>query len=247
MKSKFALSGNALKLIAAALMLVDHIGLFFFPSALWLRAIGRLSFPIFAFFIAEGCRHTRNRLRYFLTMAIFAAGCQIVYGIFAKSTDMSVFVTFTVSVLFTYTLYGIKDLIFAEARTRVEILRAFLLLLASAAVTVTVLVLKIDLDYGLTGAILPLFAAITHPPKNAPQYWSKVDTPPVVLSLFAVGMIIIAIDNLAIQYFSLLSLPLLALYSGERGKLRMKYFFYVFYPAHLVILWCIFYIISTIQ
>ena len=38
------------------------------------------------------------------------------------------------------------------------------------------------------------------------------------------------------QIYALLALPLLCLYSGERGKVKMKYFFYVFYPLHLVLL-----------
>ena len=58
------LSGNALKIIAAITMFIDHMGLMLFPKTLIFRYIGRLAFPIFAFMIAEGCRYTRNRLRY---------------------------------------------------------------------------------------------------------------------------------------------------------------------------------------
>lgn len=45
-------------------MLVDHIGYLLLPDVVWLRWIGRLALPIFAYFVAEGCRHTRNRWRY---------------------------------------------------------------------------------------------------------------------------------------------------------------------------------------
>ena len=38
------------------------------------------------------------------------------------------------------------------------------------------------------------------------------------------------------RLLALLALPLLMLYSGRRGKWNMKYFFYIFYPAHLAIL-----------
>ena len=38
----------------------------------------------------------------------------------------------------------------------------------------------------------------------------------------------------SMQYYALLSIPVLLLYSGKRGKLNLKYFFYVFYPLHLL-------------
>ena len=40
----------------------------------------------------------------------------------------------------------------------------------------------------------------------------------------------------SLQWWCLLSLPLLALYSGERGRLRLKYLFYIYYPLHLIVL-----------
>lgn len=55
------LSGNQLKIIAMITMLIDHIGVNLFPSVTIMRVIGRLSFPIFAYMIAEGCRYTRDR------------------------------------------------------------------------------------------------------------------------------------------------------------------------------------------
>ena len=65
MKKIRFLSGNMLKVIAAITMTVDHIGVIFFPSSNILRIIGRIAFPIFAFMIAEGCKYTKNKFRYF--------------------------------------------------------------------------------------------------------------------------------------------------------------------------------------
>ena len=66
MTKSHLLSGNALKLIAAAAMVVDHAGLMFFPGNLLPRILGRLAYPIFAFMIAEGSKYTRSRKKYFL-------------------------------------------------------------------------------------------------------------------------------------------------------------------------------------
>ena len=112
------LSGNALKLIAAAAMLVDHIGLIFFPRLSIFRIIGRLAFPIFAFMIAEGCRHTRNKLRHFFTMAAIAAICQTVYFVALKDMSMSVFVTFSISILLVYFLQYMKKTFWSTDHSR---------------------------------------------------------------------------------------------------------------------------------
>jgi hypothetical protein len=61
-----------IKLIAMLTMLIDHIGVAFFPNALWLRVIGRIAFPLFAWGIARGYKHTRNFKWY--ALRLLAAG-----------------------------------------------------------------------------------------------------------------------------------------------------------------------------
>ena len=75
------MSGNKLKIIACITMLIDHIGFLLFPKVMLLRYIGRISLPLFAFLIAEGCLHTRSKLRYFLSIFSMAIFCQSVYVI----------------------------------------------------------------------------------------------------------------------------------------------------------------------
>ena len=64
------LDGTMLKIIAMISMVIDHVGDMFFPELLWLRMIGRLAMPVFAFCITEGYIHTRNRKKYLLRMGI---------------------------------------------------------------------------------------------------------------------------------------------------------------------------------
>ncbi|MBO7736222.1 MAG: hypothetical protein J6S22_00120, partial [Clostridia bacterium] len=63
------LSGNSIKILAAIAMVVDHVGLLFFPFNPIFRMIGRLAFPLFAYMIAEGCKYTKNKWKYLLLMA----------------------------------------------------------------------------------------------------------------------------------------------------------------------------------
>ena len=69
---KFGVSQESLKLIACVTMLIDHIGALFFPYALWLRIIGRISFPIYCFLLAEGVHHTHSPLTYGLRLLLVA-------------------------------------------------------------------------------------------------------------------------------------------------------------------------------
>ena len=69
---------NHLKIIACVSMLCDHMGYLLFPQAFWLRWIGRLALPLFAFFIGEGCRHTHDRRKYVLQITALAAVCLVV-------------------------------------------------------------------------------------------------------------------------------------------------------------------------
>ena len=77
-QTRTGLTGNQLKIIAMITMTVDHVGMQLFPRLLWLRMIGRLAMPVYAYMIAEGCRHTRDRKKYLLRLLGMGALCQIV-------------------------------------------------------------------------------------------------------------------------------------------------------------------------
>ena len=59
------------------------------------------------------------------------------------------------------------------------------------------------------------------------------------LILCAIGLAVLAYESYYLQWYSLLSLPLLALYSGKRGSWKLKYLFYLYYPLHLGALYLI--------
>lgn len=75
------LSGSALKIIAVVSMVVDHCAYYLMDGNTMayevMRCSGRIAFPVFAFLVAEGFAHTRNRMRYFLSLLLFAAVSEV--------------------------------------------------------------------------------------------------------------------------------------------------------------------------
>ncbi len=212
------LTGNSLKILAAIFMTIDHIGVLLFPWIRLLRILGRLALPIFAFMIAEGCHYTRNRGKYFGTVFGLGAVCQVVYYFFDGSLYFSILITFSLAILMIYALQNCR-----QKKTP-----ASFLLFAGAVLAVYGLNQAAEIDYGFWGCMLPVFAAL-------PQGTDFDRYPASVLCLGA-GLILLAQSIGYPQIWSLAALPLLLCYNGKRGQANLKYFFYIFYPAHLVIL-----------
>ncbi|MBQ7368301.1 MAG: hypothetical protein IJW60_01165 [Clostridia bacterium] len=231
------LNGNGLKFLAAAFMLVDHIGYMFFPQVQILRIIGRLSFPLFAFALSEGCRYTKNKLRHFLLIFGLAALCQIVYYFFDNGNlYMSVLVTFSLSVLTIYALQFCKQSLCDERADGLD--KGLAVTLFAATILCDYALCQVFvIDYGFWGIMLPVFASLfDFRGIPAPKLLKKLDDLLLRVGALAVGIILLALSFGGIEYYAVFALPILALYNGEKGKWNTKYFFYIFYPAHLVIL-----------
>ncbi|MBQ1996059.1 MAG: conjugal transfer protein TraX, partial [Clostridia bacterium] len=87
------LNRTQLKYIAAAAMLLDHIGMMFIPVSTPLgtlcRLAGRLTAPIMCMFIAEGFRYTKSKARYAARLLIFALISQPFYAFAHGETLMT--------------------------------------------------------------------------------------------------------------------------------------------------------------
>ena len=212
------LSGNALKILAAIFMTFDHIGVILVPRVEILRIIGRLALPIYAFMIAEGCKYTRNKKKYFGMVFGLGAVCQIVYYLFDGSLYFSILITFSLSILMIYALQNWK-----QKKTALSGL-----VFAGSVLVVYLLNERFTIDYDFWGCMLPLFAALAH--------GTDWDSDTVNITMLGIGLVFLGFDIGSTQWPSLLALPLLYAYNGNRGKLKLKYFFYIIYPTHLVVL-----------
>ncbi len=225
-KRTFAgLNNNQLKIIAMLSMLVDHIGVELFPALGFLRIFGRLALPLFAYMIAEGCFYTKNRTLYLLQISALAIACQAVFFIVTQSLYQSILITFSLSIIAVYSI----DALIKHKNTLSVLLSVIGLGFALFVSFVAPILLKdegFDIDYGYLGMLLPV--AI---------YFAKGK----YAKLFActVMLIFLFLQIGEVQIFALFALPLLALYNGQRGTPKLKYVFYIFYPAHLVFIYLI--------
>lgn len=216
--SSGVLSAGKLKLLACIFMVIDHIGFYFFPGSILMRAVGRLAFPIFAFFIAEGCRFTRSKLRYFLQVFALGLVCALAFYFYTGAFEGNILITFSCSILLICLLQACKQTIFALAGFAILL---FCLFFANR---------QMYFDYGFAGILVPLWVAMTEFLPH-PRLSHR-------LAALSFGLALVALDTpgWAVQWLALLAVPLLALYNGKPGSRKWKYGFYLFYPAHLLIL-----------
>ena len=215
LQTKNGLTGNQLKIIAMITMTCDHVGVQIFPQLLWLRIIGRLAMPIYAYMIAEGCRHTRDRKKYLLRLLGMGALCQVVYLAAMGSLYQCILITFSMSVGLIWLM---------DATEKEKSTKANAMLFAGVMLTFFVCSVLPDLlpgtdfeiDYGLPGVLLPvlIYGAGTRG--------------------LLVGLALAALNSGGNQWLAFLSVPLLLLYNGQRGRANIGKFFYWYYPVHLV-------------
>lgn len=238
------LNNTQLKILAIIAMTVDHVGAYLLPGVPALRAVGRLAFPIFAYMIVEGCRHTSNKARYLATMCAFGIASQLLYWGYNHTLYQSIFTTLVLSVVTIFSLQwwaSGQEHAHADKPDRPSLdLRALVPLAALALDVVATVVLPQVLaargfyvQYRLPGVLLPVMAYL--PWLAGPH--DERDKRLVSLGLFAIGLVVVAATGSgANQWWSLCALVSLALYNGERGTHSLKYLFYVYYPLHLAII-----------
>ncbi|MDD2496582.1 MAG: TraX family protein [Desulfitobacteriaceae bacterium] len=216
------MSSFQIKIAACFFMLVDHIGVIFFPEQITWRLIGRLAFPLFAWAIANGFRHTRNVSRYLGRLFFFGIIIQIPYTLYFNSWYLNIF--------FTLSLGLLAIIIFSRLADRsLGYLMVFILACLGEVLGV---------DYGLYGVLTIFFFYL---------YFNDVPRLLLAQGLLNLGRILLPLMATAfdeytlsdmdfIQPAALLALGFVLMFNGTKGR-GWKYLFYIFYPAHLAALY----------
>ena len=149
------MNATQLKVIGIVSMTIDHIGYFLFPQMTVLRMIGRLAYPIFAYMIAEGCRYTRNKVRYFCTMFAIACTCSAATYFAERSRYQSIFTTFSCAMLLIFALDAAAKTIEGARKILWEVSAALLVFLYFSVFQLRIIP-GLETDYGFLGIITPV-------------------------------------------------------------------------------------------
>ncbi|MNJ59221.1 TraX protein [compost metagenome] len=90
-------------------MLIDHVGLLFFPDNMLWRVIGRIAFPIYAYALVQGFTHTSNYGKYVIRLFVIAVLSQVPYQLAFHTNDFNVVATLFMAVLVLKVLQEVKS------------------------------------------------------------------------------------------------------------------------------------------
>jgi len=252
------LSGTALKWIALICMAIDHVGAIlvwqhyldlrstfgadaalWYDIYIWMRRIGRVTFPLFCFVLVEGFVHTRSKPKYALRMLAFAVISEVPYdfalhnGVISYTSQLNVIFTLLLAFcalwladelgkLVARAVAHIRHQASGEARPIWWVTALFSV--ATIAGAAWLADGPIDVSYHAYGILLigGLYLARNH---RVVQF---------LLGWAATAWYCDEHGSM-LQMYALAGLGCIALYNGKRGR-GMKYLFYVFYPAHLLVL-----------
>lgn len=231
------LSGSTLKILACILMVIDHVGLTFFPDIIIFRILGRLAFPLFAFFVAEGTRFSKHKVRRLLTILVIGIAYFAFYFFYGGIVYGNIFLTFSVSILLDYFLFACKKAAFDNPKKIYSVL--MFLGFGITLVATYYLFSILRFEYRFAGMMLPVLINLTNfrgietdtPLKRLDNHVSRI-------ILTFIGLILLSLNGSLgiIQYCCLFAIVPLIFYNGKVGIKGLKYAFYVFYPAHLIVI-----------
>lgn len=215
----FDLGRELLKWIAIITMTVDHVGAILYPEFTVLRFIGRLSFPLFAYLLILGMESTRNIRNYLTRLFLFSIISQVPFFLalgFEPFGYLNIFFTLSFGLIFIY--FFKKSSVFVLVPVFASLVLPF--------------------DYGIYGIAM-----------IGCMYILKENTKFGVVSLVLLNTLFLV--PWSIQFLSISAIPLIVLH--KNGSLNItretteeftiplwrKYFFYVYYPLHLALLYII--------
>lgn len=228
------LDADFLKWTGIAAMTADHIGRFLLPDQIWLQVVGRLAFPLFAWSLVLGHHRTRDVGRYLLRLAILAVVAQPVYSLLFPIThhygiQLNIVVSLALGLLAIHALHTERWGVLAGVIGVVVLPNISLQTVGRTPYVI---------DYGLRGLLLMLAMHLV------------IDKSILIRACILGGILAFpwlhptepviefAERTIGLQGFAILSLPILL--SPVQTRLpRAKWFFYIYYPAHLLVIWVV--------
>ena len=226
------MSSFIIKIIAISTMLIDHIGYYVYSDISWMHYIGRIAFPLFAFQLAIGYKNTKSLWKYATRLFILAFISQVPYALFQISLVRSVN---GLNVLFTL-LLGLAAMYIYDYKvnSKDKLMPIFMWVTKIILISSLCLIAKmLKFDYDIFGILLILSIHVLYENKK---------TIPFILSylILVFGLYYERLNNLPVNtvlllcLFTFLPIIFMYLYNGKKGA-NTRHWFYIIYPAHLLI------------
>lgn len=245
---KNSLNSNWIKTIAIIAMTIDHIAWLIFPKystnfmAISMHIIGRITCPIMCYFIAEGFHYTKNIKKYTSRLFLFAIISHFPYVFFSMNfIDYKSFIPFYYGEILNQTsvmwplAWGLVMLQIAYNDKIKDIHKPILIVL--------ICLITFPSDWSCIASLCILAFGTNRGNLKKQMFWMIF-----YVSIYAI-VYFFALDKIygCIQMAVMLSIPVIIMYNGKRGNNRiinnvMKWFFYMYYPLHLLIMGWIQYI-----
>jgi hypothetical protein len=220
---KFDFGRELLKIIAIVTMVTDHVGRVLYPDLLFLQVIGRLSFPLFAYLVVLGVESTKKPGKYMITLLSFAIISQIPYYLAFGIQPFD-----RLNILFSLFLSAVT-IYFYNKRSVLAfvplLLSIILMTEGSYYVVLTAVGMKLLKDAPKLGILALVVLNLQF------LFFPDIENQIQILALFAVPLVFLHIKNWLRKE---ILIPEHSLAYSVR-----KYFFYVFYPLHLALLFSI--------
>ena len=250
-RNSFWLSLNSfdLKILAVIFMVIDHIGLFVDGTPVWFRYIGRLSYPLFLFCLVWSYHYTHSRLWFCLRlylMGLFMAALRWWVEVYqwpeaGSFYNHNIFVT----MLLTCLLISVIELA-GQDKLRCGLLLGGLLAvqLAFYAAPWYLLPQLRRFSGDILTAIFPNLAlnefGYEFVALGVAMYFLKTRPDKMAAVYLLFGLLLFSRELLgdmeaSHQFIMVLALPFMLLYNRQKGR-GWKWFFYIFYPLHVFIL-----------
>lgn len=243
---RFGITSALLHIMAMALMLCDHLWGTILGQYIILNDIGRIAYPIFAFMLVEGFFHTHDLKKYLLRLLIFALISEIPFDLMANGV---VFYPFHQNVMWTF-MIGLLLMAWIENTKKKGKLRLTIVVSALAVAAGFIGGIITFADYYGFGVLVVLVFYFF----RGKKWWCYLGQVVFLYYILVEGLggycHVVTIFGHTFEVvqegFALFALIPIWLYNGQKGyhKKWFQYFCYAFYPAHILILYLLRYVIS---
>ena len=251
-----------IKLIAVITMIIDHVGVVFFPQYTIFRIIGRIAMPLFAYCIARGFFYTGNKEKYFVLMSVFAVISQVPFHymrlasrgavLSLEQIPYEVVAAFQLDARYNIMVTWLLAMIFLLGLERFISWKREGLLVTSALLMAPIMVsFYLAFDFGLYGIILPALFYVTFYGRVVSSGGSKKNVDIKVMDYISVFIFVaittylLWVGRSTLQFYAVLAIPLIPMTMSFDHKVKLpKLFFYLAYPAHITLLVAIAWVIQ---